>query len=120
MTEYRIYHNVQTPFQPYARGDRLWFDATAYEVSVSDGVHDPVNRLLNTIFDRHNRDDRPDGQRAPSLSVGDIVALDWNNENATFWTVQPVGWLEVESPLYVQVVNAVAGGNDISYRDARR
>lgn len=119
MTTYRIYHNVQSRFDPYTPGDRLWFDAAAYEASVPDGTHDPVTTLLEVIFDRHNRDDRPDAFSAPSLSVGDIVALDWDNENATFWAVGRFGWTEVVGPYHDQVVNAPwSDHEDIGYFSA--
>ena len=103
MPEYRIYHNVQSGFQPYVPGDRLWFDGTAYEIPADE--YDGAFDLLEPITERHNRDDRPDGQRAPSLSVGDLVALDWGTENTTFWAVERLGWEQVEGPLFTQVVN---------------
>lgn len=34
-----------------------------------------VAQACEAIFARHNRDDRPDGQVGPSLSVGDVVHL---------------------------------------------
>ncbi len=37
---------------------------------------DPVPRfevLAEDVFARHNRDDRPDGQLCPSMSIGDVV-----------------------------------------------
>ena len=105
MTEYRIYHRIQRPlFGTYRPGDRLWFDSTAYEVPAEEDTG--AVELLEQIFYRHNRDDRPDGQIAPSLSVGDLVALDWGTEETTFWAVQRIGWLEVHGPFHHQVVNA--------------
>lgn len=114
MTEYRIYHRIQSPlFMAYGRGDRLWFDAAAHEVAApAPGVHDPRTALLERIFERHNRPDRPDGPYAPSLSVGDLVALDWGTEETTFWAVGRVGWVEVEGPFFTQVVNAA---EDLGY-----
>jgi hypothetical protein len=29
--------------------------------------------LAEDVFARHNRDDRPDGQLCPSMSIGDVV-----------------------------------------------
>jgi len=37
-----------------------------------DDVTD-LNDIAEQLFARHNRDDRPDGQLCPSMSVGDIL-----------------------------------------------
>jgi len=79
MTAYRIYHRVP---DTAAR----WLDPTVYDITV-DG--DP----LEPIFARHNRDDRPDGRLAPSLSVDDVVAVD-----GRFWRVEPIGFDETDEP----------------------
>lgn len=50
---------------------------------------------LNAIWDRHNRDDRPDGQIGPSLSTGDAVRLDGPN-GPRFYAVASVGWTPIE------------------------
>lgn len=62
-------------------------------------VPDHVSSLFEWVFVRHNRDDRPDAKTAPSLSVGDVVALS-EYEAAefvqTFWrTVDSVGFKPV-------------------------
>ena len=83
MTAYRIYRRgtVDDP--------ALWLDPTTYVIDV-DG--DP----LEAIFVRHNRDDRPDGRLAPSLSVDDVVAVD-----GRFWRVEPIGFDETAEPATV-------------------
>lgn len=95
-TEYRIYHNLSSCFAPYRPGDKLWFDASAYEMDGDDPEF---------VFGRHNRDDRPDGQLAPSLSVGDLVAINWGGPDVVFHAVDRFGFVEVEGPDAVQVIN---------------
>lgn len=40
-------------------------------------VADPTDAaaIAEHLFMRHNRDDRPDGQMCPSMSVGDVVVI---------------------------------------------
>ena len=71
---YTNYTNMDARFmRGYRPGDRLvkgWSD----EVHLPEG--EPRITTLELIFERHNRDDRPDGQLCPSMSVGDVVRLD--------------------------------------------
>lgn len=68
--DYRILHNLDARFgRPYEHGDRL-ADGYCGQVSVSDPAE-----VAELVFVRHNRDDRPDGKSAPSLSVGDVVVI---------------------------------------------
>ena len=69
---YECWTNVDARFsRTYEPGDRLvrgWCDVVAST--------DPVPRfevLAEDVFARHNRDDRPDGQLCPSMSIGDVV-----------------------------------------------
>ena len=69
---YECWTNVDARFsRTYERGDWLvrgWCDVVAST--------DPVPRfevLAEEGFARHNRDDRPDGQLCPSMSIGDVV-----------------------------------------------
>ena len=69
---YECWTNVDARFsRTYEPGDRLvrgWCDVVAST--------DPVPRfevLAEEVFARHNRDDRPDGQLCPSMSIGDVV-----------------------------------------------
>ena len=109
---YHLYRNVGAPFFAYTPGTTLWFDPTPYAVADAlggrDGEHaldGPVPPVLDAIFARHNRDDRPDGQLAPSLSVGDVIALDWGTERTRFFSVDSFGFTEVEGPLLTEVYN---------------
>lgn len=103
-TEYRIYRNLTRPFQTYRPGDTLWFDPTPRHVTLDDTAS--RTDALNMIFERHNRDDRPDAAYAPSLSVGDVVALDWLEESATFHAVDRFGWSFIDGPMFADVANA--------------
>jgi hypothetical protein len=68
--DYRILHNLDAQFcRPYQPGDRL---ANGY---VGRVAVDDLDMLPEMVFAIHNRDDRPDGRSAPSLSVGDVVIV---------------------------------------------
>jgi hypothetical protein len=69
---YVNYPNVDAGFaRPNEPGDRL-VRGFAGEV-----YGDPADlaAAAEVVFARHNRDDRPDGQTAPSLSIGDVVVF---------------------------------------------
>jgi len=69
---YTIFHNLDAGFsRGYQQGDRL---VKGHEGDVDVSVR-TTSVGLNAVYERHNRDDRPDGQTAPSLSVGDVVLL---------------------------------------------
>ena len=110
---YHLYRNVGAPFFAYTPGTKLWFDPTPYAVADAlggrDGEHaldGPVPPVLDAIFARHNRDDRPDGQLAPSLSVGDVIALDFADPGVRFFSVDSFGFTEVEGPQLGDVYNS--------------
>jgi hypothetical protein len=71
---YQCWTNVDARFGlPYERGDRL----VKGRCDVVDAA-DPAPRLellAEAVFTRHNRDDRPDGQLCPSMSIGDVVVF---------------------------------------------
>ena len=109
---YHLYRNVSRPFLGYLPGDKLWFDRTAYAVGGRDMEHaldGPLPPVLDDIYARHNRDDRPDGQLAPSLSVGDVIALEFGTGRDRFFSVDSFGFTEVESPMLSDVYNAGFG-----------
>jgi hypothetical protein len=75
---YTNYTNIDARFsRPYEPGDRLvkgWeedFPPCFRPVADPDVFH----RLAETIFAKHNRDDRPDGRLCPSMSIGDVVVI---------------------------------------------
>jgi hypothetical protein len=89
---YTNYTNLDARFgRGYEPGDRLvkgWtgeIDVTAFEHL--DEIAVPI---LEAIFARHNRDDRPDGRLCPSMSVGDVIVI-----AEIAWTVLGTGWFPV-------------------------
>jgi hypothetical protein len=90
---YQLYHNMSASFsRAYAPGDHL---VTGYREEFPSCFRplaepDIFVRLAEHIFQKHNRDDRPDGQTAPSLSVGDVVVI---GEAAL--SVDCCGWVNV-------------------------
>ena len=71
---YECWTNVDARFsRTYECGDRLvrgWRDVVA-----STGPVPRFEVLAVEVFARHNRDDRPDGQLCPSMSIGDVVVF---------------------------------------------
>lgn len=89
---YQIKDTRETPysFEPYAYAKRkLWIGhyQRAYR-----GVLAP-RTTLEDLFDRHNRDSRPFGQRMRSMSVSDVVVLERNGEEKAYY-VDRVGFEE--------------------------
>jgi hypothetical protein len=88
---YVIFHNVDAHWsRGYEPGDRLvrgWTDFVPDESSDES--------TAERLFGRHNRDDRPDGRLAPSLSVGDVVVLDPDGELRAL-TCESSGWRVVD------------------------
>jgi hypothetical protein len=115
LTSYRLYRNLTSRFSGYTPGDLLWFDATHFTLDHGPGVADTA--LAAVVFAVHNDDDRPDGAYAPSLSVGDVVALDWDSPAIRFLAVDWLGVTEIEGPGHAQILNA---GAPVSYADAAR
>lgn len=70
---YRNYTNGSHPFmRGYEPGDVLvegWAGTLVLDESLD------VYAAAERVFVRHNRDDRPDGQLCPSMSVGDVVVI---------------------------------------------
>jgi hypothetical protein len=87
-TRYRLFHNQDSQYlRTYLPGDRLSPGYSGELVSASRNLFE----LAQTVFVVHNRDDRPDGRDAPSLSVGDVVVF---GECAV--SVAAVGFVVVE------------------------
>ena len=78
---YQLFHNQTASFcRSYEPGDVLVegyrgeFPA-CFEPRTDVPVDDMMFRLAEVVYMKHNRDDRPDGKTAPSLSVGDVVVI---------------------------------------------
>lgn len=87
---YVIWHNATSRFmRGYEGRDNL---VRGYEGKLPIFGSDTDTSVLERVFTRHNRDDRPDGQQAPSLSVGDVVVLNGHYS----YTCQSAGWERVD------------------------
>lgn len=70
MTAYINWTNLDAGFRrPYQPGDRL-VRGWQGEIAADPDALEPA---ADRVFDRHQRDDRPDGQMCPSMSVGDVI-----------------------------------------------
>jgi hypothetical protein len=89
---YTNYTNLDARFgRGYEPGDRLVKGFTGeLAVSLYEHLDNPTYVILNDLFARHNRDDRPDGRLCPSMSVGDVVVI-----GEIAWTVMREGWSPV-------------------------
>jgi hypothetical protein len=95
MIRYKLHHNLSARFmRPANQGDLV---IEGYEGTIEANPNDRTKTApCDAVFARHNRDDRPDGRTAPSLSVGDLVTIT-DTDGAgrwivTTWTVRPTGW----------------------------
>ncbi len=89
---YKNYTNVNREvwgLRGYQPGDQLTRghegDIDGYATSF-----DELRVLAERVFEKHNRDDRPDGQVCPSMSVGDVVVF-----GEVAMTVMPIGFAAV-------------------------
>jgi hypothetical protein len=68
---YTNYTNIDACFlRPYQPGDRL---VRGWSGEIPDSID--CKHAAEAVFELHNRDDRPDGQMCPSMSVGDVVVV---------------------------------------------
>lgn len=68
---YTNYTNIDASFcRPYEPGDRL---VKGWTGDVDWNPSSIV--MLEILFAKHNRDDRPDGRLCPSMSIGDVVII---------------------------------------------
>jgi hypothetical protein len=72
--KYTNYTNLDASYcRPYEPGDRLvkgWEDEISPETFLA-----ATELVLEHLFAKHNRDDRPDGRLCPSMSVGDVIII---------------------------------------------
>lgn len=92
---YTLFHNQNALwFRPGTLRDLYIMGYSGVLPTPSTGS---IKSLLETVWTRHNRDDRPDGHLNPSLSVGDVVVLapDLQFGEPYMYTVDKVGWKEL-------------------------
>lgn len=94
----RVYHctayfNKTSRFNPYTEGDTL----TPSKLGVLTFMSETPEAAASDVFTALNADDRANGRYERSLSVGDVVVLeaDDNPAHVTRLACEPVGWREV-------------------------
>lgn len=74
-TTYKLLHMVGDGPSDHCDPDNRYADGFVGEIEIYGMGVRFVQDALEDTFCRHNRDDRPDGQTAPSLSCGDVVVI---------------------------------------------
>jgi hypothetical protein len=70
---YTNFTNVDAGFiRTYECGDRL---VRGHIGTIEVTETDDVTAIAERLFARHNRDDRPDRDQCPSMSVGDVIVI---------------------------------------------
>jgi hypothetical protein len=109
MIRYKLHHNLSARFMREARQGDLVIEGYVGALDVTLDPERPV-LAMEAVFRHHNRDCRPDGRTAPSLSVGDVVTVtDESGEQAVTMTVDNIGW----QPFDLNLANVHVG----PYRD---
>jgi hypothetical protein len=85
---YLVNANLRNKYFGWQDGDQLIHAGT---IGVEAGPTDDGKAVCEKAFAILNRDDRPFGRTAPSLSVGDVLAL-WD----VHYACEPVGFRRVE------------------------
>ncbi len=103
---YALLHNLDKYSRSADNADNVWGEyrpehrlATYYEGEIAEPPDGDLVATAWTLFQRHNRDDRPCGQMGPSLSVGDVIVFHPDGEPARALTMRHAvrePWVEVE------------------------
>ena len=95
---YRNYTNVSSLYdRGYEANDTL---VPGYSGTVEGHPLAP-GEALEVLFNRHNRDDRPDGQMCPSMSIGDVVVLSRDDWTQAF-TCETFGFARVTEAAFAE------------------
>lgn len=90
---YLVNGNLRDKFFGYTPGDMM---VLAGELKVST---ESDEQACEWAFETLNRDDRPFGQTAPSMSVGDIVCLSGGaRPGHRYYACDRVGFVRLEAP----------------------
>lgn len=85
---YTNYTNGSASFhRGYEPGDTL-IEGCSGTIAIDPA--DDAHAIAERLFVRHNRDDRPDGELCPSMSIGDVVVI-----AETALTVEDIGFRAV-------------------------
>lgn len=94
---YQVHHNHSARCcRPYEHGDvlvpgyREEFPA-CFSLRTDIPLFEAMQGLAETVFVKHNSDDRPDGQTAWSLSLGDVVTI-----GEIAFAVDRIGWTRID------------------------
>ena len=92
MITYTNYTNIDASFcRAYEPGDRLVRGWSGEIEPLTGGAFSSLEGAAEMVYCRHNRDDRPDGQMCPSMSIGDVVVI-----GETALSVANVGFVVVK------------------------
>lgn len=102
---YSLFHNIDKRdadniWGEYRPGHRL----TPYysgDVEVGFASAEAFHDFAEHLFARHNRDNRPCGRLAPSLSIGDVVVFHVDPDRAFAMAVAEAGFVEVDTETMV-------------------
>ena len=92
--KYQIYQtdNRDYIFMGFQFAMKYGFKRADYEEKYAGEIESdaPIGAILDQVFIRHNRDDRPCGQTMRSLSISDVVVLEGKPYYCDSW-----GWSEI-------------------------
>jgi len=105
--KYSLFHNIDkrrdddNVWGEYRPGHRLtpYYAGEIDAVEPTSDLGEPrtvLERTAEKLFDRHNRDNRPCGRLAPSLSIGDVVVFHVDPDRAFAMAVALTGFAEVD------------------------
>jgi hypothetical protein len=125
----RILDNLNTAamWQGYQPGDRLRCVWELEAFLPGKNLKDEIKMLAEEMFRMFNQDNRPNGKFAKSMSVGDVVQINYG-DGRVFLACDKLGFVEVDDPgdiplnQDVPISNAIAlgpveHGVAIYYRD---
>lgn len=100
---FRSEKRVQIPYEIYQtnRRDLVFMEYSPARLAAGAKDYELVYKgqmerweTLDSIYSRHNRDDRPNAKSMRSVSVSDIIVTHKDNETHAFY-VQPIGYPQV-------------------------
>lgn len=104
---FRSEKRVQIPYEIYQtnRRDLVFMEYSPARLAAGAKDYELVYKgqmerweTLDSIYSRHNRDDRPNAKIMRSVSVSDIIMTHKDNETHAFY-VQPIGYKQVDNLL---------------------
>ena len=104
---FRSEKRVQIPYEIYQtnRRDLVFMEYSPARLAAGARDYELVYKgqmerweTLDSIYSRHNRDDRPNAKTMRSVSVSDIIVTHKDNETHAFY-VQPIGYKQVDNLL---------------------